>query len=83
MKLTPGGNETSADIYTPTTNTWNKTGSTQYARAGASLVTLGKRVFAIGGNWNPSPSSLAATVEEYSVITGTWFQSHKKNFFIV
>jgi hypothetical protein len=47
-------------IYTPITNTWIKTVSTQYAIAGASVVTLGKRVFAIGRNWNPHPTSLAA-----------------------
>ena len=89
LSTIPGGNETSADIFDPLTNAWTPTGSTQYSRAGASLVTLGNRVFAIGGNSNPSPVSLSATVEEYNVQTGTWSLSKssliggRKNFAVV
>ena len=67
-----GGDERRSDIYDILTDTWNVTGSTVNPRAGTSLVTLGKRVFAIGGNWSPSPTSLSATVEEYDTDLGTW-----------
>ena len=72
LSTVPGINETTAELFDPVANTWASTGSTQYARAGASLVVLAQRVFAIGGNWSPSPTSLSATVEEYNVIFGTW-----------
>ena len=72
LSTVPGINETTAELFDPVANTWASTGSTQYARAGASLVVLGQRVFAIGGNSSPSPTSLSATVEEYNVIFGTW-----------
>jgi len=89
LSTIPGGNETSADIFDASTNTWKVTGSTHYARAGASLLTLGNRVFAIGGNSNPSPVSLSATVEEYNVQLGTWSLAKssliggRKNFAVV
>ena len=72
VSTTHGGDERRSDIYDIINNVWNVTGSTVNARAGTSLVALGKRVFAIGGNWNPSPTSLSATVEEYDTEMGTW-----------
>ena len=41
-------------------------------RGGTTLLTLGKRVFAIGGNWAPANLTLSATVEEYNIAAGTW-----------
>jgi hypothetical protein len=82
----PGADETRADIYDIATNMWNQTGSTLYPRAGSSLVTLGTRVFVMGGNWSPSPVTLSATVEEYNIQFGTWslaksnMLSGRKNF---
>jgi hypothetical protein len=72
ISTVPGGDERRSDIYDAGSNTWNVTGSTVNARAGASLVTLGNKVFAIGGNSAPSPTSLSATVEEYDINSGTW-----------
>ena len=72
LSTAPGINETTAELYDPVSNTWASTGSTQYARAGSSLVVLRQRVFALGGNWSPSPTSLSSTVEEYNIIFGTW-----------
>ncbi len=72
VSTTPGGNEKRSDIYDLVNNTWNVTGSTVNPRAGTSLVALGKRVFAIGGNSAPYPTSLSATVEEYNIKMGTW-----------
>ena len=72
VSTTPGGDERRSDIYDIALDTWYVTGSTVNARAGSSLVALGKRVFAIGGNSNPSPTSLAASVEEYNTEMGTW-----------
>ncbi len=68
----PGGDERRSDMYNIATNTWNVTGSTVNARGRTSLVALGKRVFAIGGNSAPSPTSLSATVEEYDTAIGAW-----------
>jgi hypothetical protein len=82
----PGADETRADIYDTASNTWSQTGSTLYPRAGSSLVTLGTRVFVMGGNWSPSPITLSTTVEEYNVQLGTWslakssMISGRKNF---
>ena len=50
LSTVPGGNEARADIYDIMANTWRVTGSSVYARAGASLVSLGNIVFVIGGN---------------------------------
>jgi hypothetical protein len=72
VSTTPGGDEKRSDIYDIINNVWNVTGSTVNARAGTSLVALGKRVFAIGGNSAPSPTNLSATVEEYDTPMGTW-----------
>jgi hypothetical protein len=72
VSTVPGGDENRAVIFDPRTNVWSITGRTINARSGASLVTLGSRVFVIGGNSAPSPTSLSATVEEYDINTGTW-----------
>jgi hypothetical protein len=72
VSTTPGGDERRSDIYDIKNNTWKVTGSTVNPRAGTSLVALGKRVFAIGGNSVPSPANLSATVEEYDIEMGTW-----------
>jgi hypothetical protein len=72
VSTVPGGNERRSDIFDASLNTWNVTGSTVNARAGASLVRLGTRVFAVGGNSSPTNISLSATVEEYDINSGTW-----------
>ena len=72
LSTVPGINETTAELLNPATNTWASTGSTLYPRAGASLVVLGHRVFAIGGNFNPLPANLSATAEEYDLKSGNW-----------
>jgi len=41
---------TRADIYDITTNTWKRAGSSNNQHDGVRLISLGSRVFAIGGN---------------------------------
>ena len=72
VSTVPGGDERRSDIFDAGLKTWKVTGSTVNPRAGTSLVVLGKRVLALGGNSAPSPVSLSATVEEYDTNTGTW-----------
>jgi hypothetical protein len=89
VSTAPGADETRSDIYNIGSNTWTQTGSTLYPRAGASLVALGSRVFAVGGNWKPSSSALSATAEEYNAGSGSWslanssMISGRKNFAIL
>jgi hypothetical protein len=56
-----------AATYDPETNRWESLGGTKYDRFGTSLVTLGERVFAIGGGFDPD-----VQVEEYNYNEDTW-----------
>ena len=52
-------------LYNVETNRWTALDGGLYDRRGASLITLGKRVFFIGGED-------AATTDEYDYTTNTW-----------
>jgi N-acetylneuraminic acid mutarotase len=52
--------------YDPIADTWTSRASMREARAGASAVALGRRIYVIGG------ASKAGTVEEYDPPTDSW-----------
>ena len=54
-------------MYDVETNTWKSLKLIKYDRAGTTLITLGKRVFAIGGGNDPD-----VVVEEYNYEDDTW-----------
>ena len=58
--------QTSADIYDIATDTWKPTGSASNQHTGVRLVSLGKRVFAIGAYPNGNQ------VEEFNYQTNAW-----------
>ncbi|WP_254380507.1 Kelch repeat-containing protein, partial [Corallococcus exiguus] len=62
---------TSAELYTPSSNTWMATGSLSTARHNhtATLLPSGK-VLVVGGR--NSSTGLVATAEEYDPGTGLW-----------
>jgi hypothetical protein len=60
-------NRRAAALYDVETNTWKSLKLIKYDRAGTTLITLGKRVFAIGGGNDPD-----VVVEEYNYEDDTW-----------
>jgi len=56
-----------AAVYDVGANTWTTLGGTKYDRYGTSLITIGKRVFAIGGGFDPDVQA-----EEYNYTNDTW-----------
>ncbi len=56
----------SADIYDILTDTWKPTGKAKNGRNGVRLISLGKRVFAIGGHPNGNQ------VEEFNYLNDSW-----------
>ena len=72
LSTEPGANEKRADIFDILANTWTVTGSSLLPRAGSSLITLGQRVFVIGGSGNGTAAMPTSTVEEYDPFNGVW-----------
>ncbi len=64
-------NQTRSDIYNIETNTWEVTGNTNLGRAGAQLISIGSRVFAMGG-WGIPATLTTKTVEEYHYNNRSW-----------
>jgi hypothetical protein len=58
-----------AALYDVDKNSWTSLGGTTYDRFGTSLITLGDRVFAIGGGFDPD-----VEVEEYNYKDDTWIK---------
>ncbi len=63
---------TKAHIYDATSDFWTAVADTKGGKQGTSAVTLGGRVFALGG-YNNGDSD---TVEEYSPTTNTWSENY-------
>lgn len=57
-----------AALYDIEANTWTSLGGTKFDRFGTSLITIGTRVFAIGGGFDPD-----VQVEEYNYDKDTWY----------
>ena len=60
-----------ASLYNVKENTWTSLGNTTYKRTGTSLVTLGERVFVIGGTYGD-------VIEEFIVKDNTWIEVGSK-----
>ena len=65
--------QSSAALYNVKENTWTSLGNTTYERAGDSIVTLGERVFVIGGY-----GSAGGVNEEFIVKDNTWIEIGSK-----
>ena len=63
----------SAALYNVKENTWISLGSTTYEREGASIVTLGERVFVTGGF-----DYFGDVIEEFIVKDNTWVEVGSK-----
>ena len=65
--------QSSAALYNVKENTWTSLGNTTYKRAGASIVTLGERVFVTGGF-----DYFGDVIEEFIVKDNTWVEVGSK-----
>ena len=66
----------SAALYNVKENTWTSLGNTTYERRGTSLLTLGERIFVIGGDGSVGRSD--DVIEEFIVKDNTWVEVDSK-----
>ena len=59
------------EIFNWNLNSWRKAASMKTPRFGHALVTVGPKVFAIGGD-DRNPENILDTIEEYDLKTNTW-----------
>jgi len=59
----------SSVIFNFDSNEWSNVGSTNFDRYGSSLVTLGDRIFAIGGGFGSNPTRV---IEEFHAENKSW-----------
>ena len=60
------GESNSSFVYNVAENKWRQVGDSHFPRGESSLVSLGSRIFAIGGYTNPE------AVEEFDLSSETW-----------
>ena len=71
--LVVGGEDTSAELYNPSTGTWTTTGSLHTARIYDTMTLLtGGRVLVTGGYNTTSTINILASAELYNPVKGTW-----------
>ncbi len=63
---------TKSHIYDAVSDSWAAVADTKVGKQGTSAVTLGGRVFALGGYSNGDTD----TVEEYNPTTNTWSENY-------
>jgi len=66
-----GGASTDGEVYDWSKNAWNKAGDMNTARFGHALVTVGSKVFAVGGEYRTG-HDIMDTIEEYDVRSNSW-----------
>jgi len=71
FKAFNGGASTDGEIYNWSRNVWNKAGDMNAARVGHALVTVGSKVFAVGGEYRTG-HDIMDTIEEYDVRSNSW-----------
>jgi N-acetylneuraminic acid mutarotase len=60
------------EVYNPETNTWSKRASMPTPRWGLAAVTVGDKIYAIGGYSEWEPKTFTPVVEVYDPATDTW-----------
>ena len=60
-----------AEIFHWKSNSWSNAASMLSGRFGHAVVTVGGKVFAVGGD-ERNPSDILDTIEEYDISSNTW-----------
>merc|ERR1719228_740576 len=61
----------SVEIYNTETKSWTHAGGMTIGRFGHAVVTVGDKIFAIGGD-GKNPHNIMDTIEEYDVVSKSW-----------